>query len=50
MRMAKYSRTPISYFLNLTPDEFYEWVEVMNAEIKRENKELEKLKNKHRRK
>ena len=50
MRLAKYTKTPINFFLDLPPHEFYEWVKVMNDEIKRENKELEKLKKQHHRK
>ena len=49
MRLAKYTKTPIGYFMEMPIDEFYEWVQVMNAEIKRENKELEKIKKKTRR-
>ena len=50
MRLAKYTKTPISYFMDLPLDEFYEWIKVTNEEIKRENKELEKLKKQRHRK
>ncbi len=52
MRLAKYTKTPINYFLDLPLDEFHEWIKITNAEIKRESKEIEKIKakqNRHRR-
>lgn len=38
LRMAKYSVTPVSYFLELPISDFCRWIEVINAEIKAENK------------
>ena len=48
MRLAKYTKTPVGYYLELPIGEFYEWIKVMNAEIKRETRELEKIKKKRR--
>ena len=42
MRMAKYTNTPIDFFLNLPIDEFYDWVRSVNDEVKRENDALKK--------
>ena len=50
MRLAKYTKTPVNYFLDLPLDEFHEWIKLINSEIKRENKELEKLKKQRHRK
>ena len=50
MRLAKYTKTPISYFMDLPLDEFYEWIKIMNEEIKREDKEQDKLKKQRHRK
>ena len=40
LRLAKYTHTPIGFFLRLPIDEFYEWIAVMNGEIQREEKEI----------
>jgi hypothetical protein len=44
LRLAKYSNTPIGYFMEMPIGEFYAWIKVMNAEIERENKEVEAIK------
>ena len=36
MRLAKYSKSPMDYFLEASIGDFYEWVRVMNEEIDRE--------------
>jgi hypothetical protein len=43
LRLAKYSNTPIGWFLELPMGEFYAWIKVMNAEVDRENKETEAI-------
>jgi hypothetical protein len=42
LRLAKYSNTPIGWFLELPVGEFYAWMEVIGSEIKRENDEIDK--------
>lgn len=42
LRVAKYSGSPIEYFMTMPIGDFYEWVKVVNEEVKRENKEIEK--------
>ena len=44
LRMAKYSNTPIGWFLELPVGEFYSWMKVIGLEIKRENDEIKKMK------
>ena len=36
LRLAKYSKSPVGYFLELPIGDFYEWVKVMNEEMERE--------------
>ncbi|WP_297569504.1 hypothetical protein [uncultured Anaerovibrio sp.] len=38
--MAKYTNSPISYFLKMPIGEFYSWVEDINSEIKAEEKAI----------
>lgn len=45
--MARYSRTPMTFFLELTLDELYEWIKLISAEIEAENKALEASKGGH---
>ena len=33
LRLAKYSKSPIDYFLELSIGDFYAWVQTMNEEI-----------------
>ena len=44
MRMAKYSQTPIGYFLEMPISEFLLWMEIISGEIKRENREIKGIK------
>ena len=37
--MAKYSETPMSYFLDLPMSDYCQWIETINAEIKAEDKQ-----------
>lgn len=39
LRMAKYSETPMSYFLDLPMSNYCQWIETINAEIKAEDKQ-----------
>lgn len=41
--MAKYSSTPISYFMELPIGEFFEWLSIINGEIRRENDEISNI-------
>ena len=41
--MARYSRTPIDFFLSIPIDEYKTWEKVINDEIKRENKAVENI-------
>lgn len=43
MRLAKYTKTPISFFLELPIGEFYDWVGTMNREIELENKTIKQM-------
>ncbi len=38
MRLSKYTKTPIDFFLGLSMGEFYEWVKTMNKEIDMERR------------
>lgn len=40
VRMAKYSSTPIGYFMEMPLIEFFDWFDVINGEIQRENEEI----------
>ncbi|WP_296731786.1 hypothetical protein [Anaerovibrio sp.] len=44
--MAKYTKTPIDFFLKLSIGEFYKWVEAVNEEIELESKEMKKAQKK----
>ena len=46
MRMAKYSNSPISVFLEMPTGEFGCWMKTMNAEIELENDAAKKAVNK----
>ena len=41
MRLSKYTKTPIGFFLELPVGEFVEGVKTMNEEIRMENKMME---------
>ena len=41
LRMARYSRTPISTYLSMPIAELFEWMEVIGEEIEQENREIE---------
>jgi len=41
LRMARYSRTPISTYLSMPIAELFEWMEVIGEEIERENQAIE---------
>ena len=38
MRLSKYTKSPIGFFLDLPMDDFYEWVQTMNKEIEMERR------------
>lgn len=38
--MAKYTGTPIGYFLEIPMGDFYAFVAIMNEEVERENKAM----------
>jgi hypothetical protein len=38
MRLSKYTKTPIEFYLEEPIGEFYAWVKTMNSEIDLENK------------
>lgn len=44
MRLAKYTKTPIGWFLDQSIGDFYEWIQVMNEEVEREEEEMKKAK------
>ncbi|MCI7200889.1 MULTISPECIES: hypothetical protein [Megasphaera] len=44
MRLAKYTKTPIGWFLDQPIGDFYEWIQVMNEEVEREEEEMKKAK------
>ena len=44
MRLSRYTKTPISYFLKQPIDIFIAWIQTMNKEIERENQAIEKSK------
>lgn len=46
LRMAKYSNSPISVFLEMPTGEFSCWMKIMNAEIDLENEAAKKAANK----
>ena len=41
-RFAKYSKSPIDYFLEAPIGDFYAWVKVMNEEINRKNEAVKR--------
>nr|DAV63504.1 MAG TPA: hypothetical protein [Caudoviricetes sp.] len=44
MRLAKYTKTPIGWFLEQQIGDFHAWIQVMNEEVDREKEEIEKVK------
>ena len=42
LRMAKYSHTPISFFMSLSIDDLYGWMDTVAGEIDRQNREIER--------
>ena len=46
LRMAKYSETPMSYFLDLPMSNYCKWIETINAEIKAEDKQAKSAREK----
>jgi hypothetical protein len=40
--MAKYSHTPIDFFLGLPVSDLRDWMTTVSGEINRQNKEIEK--------
>ena len=36
-QLARYFKTPIPFFFDLTPNELDDWISVMNESIRREN-------------
>ena len=44
MSLAKYTKTPIGWFLEQPIGDFHEWIQVMNEEVEREEEEMEKAK------
>ncbi|WP_157868799.1 MULTISPECIES: hypothetical protein [Megasphaera] len=44
MRLAKYTKTPIGWFLEQPIGDFHAWIQVMNEEVDREKEEIEKAK------
>ena len=50
MRLARYTKTPISYFLKQPIDSFVAWIKTMNKEIERENEGIKKAQEEAKRK
>lgn len=43
LRLARYTKTPLNFFLDLPVDEFIDWIEEVRKEQKAEQEEYDKV-------